>query len=249
VKKIPQIWMNGGGVQSAAIAALIVQGKLKKPDYAIIVDTEREQSTTWKYLDNVIQPALSRVRLNVTRIKKGEFATVDIWGGKDKKTLLIPAFTNINGNVGKLSTFCSNEWKKRVGERWQRNMGIQKSVVWLGISCDEKQRLRPSDDIRYPLIELGMNRGDCVKLVYDMGWPSAPRSSCYMCPNHTAAEWRDIRRNKPADWSAAISFERSLRDIDKNAFLHHDCVPLEDADLEEINGVLFGHCDTGMCFV
>jgi enterochelin esterase-like enzyme len=40
-----QLWASGGGVQSAAIAALIVQGKLR-PDLAVIVDTEREQSTT-----------------------------------------------------------------------------------------------------------------------------------------------------------------------------------------------------------
>lgn len=41
-----QLWASGGGVQSAAIAALIVQGYIR-PDLAVIVDTEREQSTTW----------------------------------------------------------------------------------------------------------------------------------------------------------------------------------------------------------
>lgn len=94
-----------------------------------------------------------------------------------------------------------------------------------------------------------MNRGDCVALVKRMGWPEPPRSSCYMCPNHTAQEWRDIRDNKPADWQAAIQFEREIRFRDPHAFLHHDCVPLDQADLDERNGILFSHCDSGMCFV
>lgn len=58
--KRAQLWASGGGVQSAAIAALIVTGKIR-PDLAIIVDTEREQSTTWRYMDEVISPALQSV--------------------------------------------------------------------------------------------------------------------------------------------------------------------------------------------
>ncbi|RTR51879.1 hypothetical protein, partial [Pseudomonas aeruginosa] len=62
-----QLWSSGGGVQSAAIAALIVQGRIAPPDLAIIVDTEREQSTTWDYMDQVIQPALAGVGVTLHR--------------------------------------------------------------------------------------------------------------------------------------------------------------------------------------
>jgi hypothetical protein len=37
------LWSCGGGTQSAAIAALIVRGDIRKPDLAVIVDTERER--------------------------------------------------------------------------------------------------------------------------------------------------------------------------------------------------------------
>ena len=53
-----QIWSYGGGTQSAAIAALIVSGKLPVPDVAVIADTGREVSSTWDYLRDVVQPAL-----------------------------------------------------------------------------------------------------------------------------------------------------------------------------------------------
>lgn len=62
-----QIWASGGGVQSAAIAALIVQERLR-PDLAVIVDTEREQSTTWAYMDDVIAPALSKVGVTLRQV-------------------------------------------------------------------------------------------------------------------------------------------------------------------------------------
>jgi hypothetical protein len=37
-----RLWSSGGGTQSTAIAVLILQGRLPKPDLAVIVDTERE---------------------------------------------------------------------------------------------------------------------------------------------------------------------------------------------------------------
>lgn len=246
-----QLWSSGGGVQSAGIAALIVMGKLR-PDLGIIIDTEREQSTTWEYMDNVITPALATVDFKLTRVRKSEYATVDLYGGADGDTLLMPVYTNQSGDVGKLPTFCSNEWKTRVVRRWATAQGCKQIDMWLGISADEKRRMKKSAGkwgYRHPLIELGMNRGDCIELVRKMGWPTPPRSSCWQCPNHTQTEWRDIKENKPIDWQQAINFDRTMRLKDPNAFLHADCVPLEHADLSEKNGVLFEHCDSGLCFV
>jgi hypothetical protein len=48
--------MNG-----TAIAALIVTGKVPKPDLAVIADTGREKSATWDYLERYIVPALQSV--------------------------------------------------------------------------------------------------------------------------------------------------------------------------------------------
>jgi hypothetical protein len=246
-----QLWASGGGGQSAAIAALIVQGKFR-PDLAVIVDTEREQSTTWAYMDEVISPALATVGVTLHRVKKSEFATVDLYGGKEKNDLLLPVFTNQSGEIGKLPTFCSNEWKTRVVRRWATQQGVVKADVWIGFSTDEMGRCKPSKGKwrdRYVLLEEKLNRQECEALVASMGWPKAPRSSCWNCPNHTQEEWLDIRDNKPADWRKAVAFDKFIRIRDANAFLHADCVPLDEADLSEANGVLFNHCDTGLCFV
>jgi hypothetical protein len=246
------IWSFGGGVQSCAIAALIVRGELEKPDIAVIADTHFEQSTTWEYLDNVVNPALSAIGLNVVRIPASEFSTVGLYGGKGKNTLLIPAFTNQSGEIGKLSGFCSNEWKVRVMTRWLRQQNVTSGVRWLGFSVDEMRRVQKDESNwkkRYPLIEKRLNRWECVSLVESMGWPTPPRSSCWMCPNHTQVEWRDIRDNKPEDWKQAVDFDKAIRLRDQNAFVHSDCVPLDEANLDDMNESFFNRCDSGVCFV
>jgi len=86
-----------------------------------------------------------------------------------------------------------------------------------------------------------------AKIDAAMGWPPPPRSSCYHCPNHTQHEWREIRL-RPADWTAAVQLDRELRAKDPHVFIHSDCVPLDQANLDDANGVLFGHCDSGHCF-
>lgn len=247
-----QLWSSGGGVQSAAIAALIVQGHLR-PDLAVIVDTEREQSTTWSYMDEVISPALESVGVILHRVRRSEFEHRDLYGGKEGDTLLMPVFTTQSGNVGKLTNYCSSYWKREIVKRWANAQGVKAVDNWLGISVDEISRIAAVRGKkwanRYPLVERRMNRGDCVALTRYMGWPDAPRSSCVQCPNHTQGEWRDIRDNKPDDWRLAVETDRIIRLRDPHAFLHSDCVPLDQAELDERNGVLFGHnCTSGQCY-
>jgi hypothetical protein len=150
--------------------------------------------------------------------------------------------------------YCSAYWKREVIKRWATSQGVKLAETWLGISVDEMRRIQADRGNkwknRYPLIELGLNRGQCEGLVMAMGWPRPPRSSCYQCPNHTQGEWRDMRDNKPGDWQAAVKFDRELRLLDPHAFIHSDAVPLDQADLDDANGVLFGHgCSSGHCFV
>jgi hypothetical protein len=249
------MWSSGGGVQSTAIAALIVQGRLPKPDLAVIADTERELSTTWAYMEATTLPALASVGVTLHRVKKSAYATVDLYGGKDGNTLLIPAFTTQGDDIGKLSGFCSNEWKKRVIQRWAtREHGVKAAMQWVGISTDEARRATASANgkwgTRYPLIELNMSRADCFAAVEAMGWPEPPRSSCWMCPNHHESEWLWQRMAAPQDHRKAIVFDREMRKRDPHAWLHPSATPLEGVVFDEANEVMFGkNCQTGLCFV
>ena len=235
-----QIWSSGGGVQSTAIAALICQGKLPVPDLAIMIDTNYEKTTTFKYLEEVVKPALP---MELVVVDKRDYATVDLYRG-DK--LLVPVFEN--DGESKLPTFCSNEWKQRVMRRYvNEHLPAKQYQVWIGFTLDEVKRCkqRPGKWIdHYPLIEQRLTRQDCLAIIADMGWPTPPRSSCYMCPNMTSQEWKDLDAENLA---LAIEFEKQL---EEGQTLHRSGKLLSEAPLDDDQYDLFtGRCDSGMCFV
>lgn len=250
-----QIWSSGGGVQSAAIAGLIATGRLSRPDYCCIVDTEREKQSTWDYLDSVVRPELAKVGLKVHRVTKGDFATVDLYGMNGD--LLIPAYTTQGGALSKLPTFCSNEWKERVVKRWARSKGLEAVDNWIGISTDETSRVRTSKalwwQVKYPLIfDVRMRRQECIEFVESLGWPTPPRSACWMCPNQRNEEWAETRANRPDEFHKAIQLEKSIHTQDAHAFVHFSGVPLEDTDLSagKVQGSLWANaCGSGQCMV
>lgn len=245
-----QVWSCGGGVQSAAIAALIVQGRLPKPDISIIADTEREQSTTWAYYEAVLKPELAKVGVDLVRVPKSDYETSDIYGDYgDGTDLLIPAYSNKTGVVNKLMTRCSDRWKRRVIMRYLRAHGVSRCQYWLGISLDEIRRVRTGPPAwfqpRYVLIyDVPMRRGGCVEIVKEIGWPAAPRSSCWMCPNHDDDEWA---RQQPEDQERAILFDAELRKNDPNMWLHRSCQPIGTVKFSEARNDDNG-CQTGFCF-
>lgn len=250
-----QVWSCGGGTQSAAIAALIVQEKLPRPDIAVMVDTGREKSSTWEYAEAVLIPALRGVGVELEIVKTADWATHDLYGGADDQTLLMPVFTTRDG-LGKLPGYCSHKWKREPLDRWLRKVKqVQACETWIGFSVDEmgrvfKQRTQWNRP-RYPLIEfLRFRRDDCVRVVTDLGWPPPPRSACWQCPNQSNAEWRELRAEQPADWAQAVALDAELRERDPHVFLHRSGKPLSEADLESesADGGLFG-CASGMCFV
>lgn len=239
-------------MQSTAIAALICQGRLPKPDLAVIADTGREYSPVWSYLCEVVQPALEAVGV-VLHIAPHSLATVDMWSGADGKTLLIPAFTDASGQQGMLSKYCSQEWKTRVVQRFSRLQGISDADQWIGFTTDEMERMRVYHPNKawqpvYPLVDLRLNRGDCISLVEKMGWPPPPRSACWVCPYRSDQEWKLMKQESPSDFKNAIKFELEARKVDPNIFLHKSMRPLAEVEFDDQPDLFAKPCASGMCF-
>lgn len=218
---------------------LIRLGKLPRPDFAFMTDTGREKSSTWPFVDGFIRPALASVDLELTVVKASDFTShLDvIYTNQDgETTIMLPGFTTLSGETGKLSPFCSGKWKRDVGERWMRSVGIAKARNWIGISRDEARRIRAQHrgwlELWYPLIfKVPMTRARCVELIRAQGWDGPiPHSSCWMCPNQTDAEWLDMKINQPEDFAAACALEAETRAQDPHFYLHESCIPLVDVD-------------------
>lgn len=246
-----QVWSCGGGTQSGAIAMLIKLGKLPRPDYALMIDTGRERSSTWPFVDGFIRPALAAIGIDLTIVKTSDYASLEAvqW-----ETMLLPAYTTQSGTVGKLGPFCSGKWKRDVAERWMRSVGIESCRNWIGISRDETRRIRAQHrrwlELWYPLIfEVPMTRQMCVDLIRSQGWlRPIPHSACYMCPNHADGEWIDMKMNWPADFRAACELEAEARKTDPHFFLHESCVPLPDVDFFAQQSMLPERGCYGNCF-
>ncbi len=247
------VWSCGGGTQSAAIAALIVRGELPKPDLAVIADTGREASETWRYYEDTLAPQLDNVGVDLVRLPhtfdgSPGWNTVDLYGGANRDSVLMPMFTS----TGQVPKYCSNEWKSRPVDRYVRAQGLECGSIWIGFSIDELHRMRANDPEAkwnhvYPLIDRRMTRADCLSLVERMGWDCPPRSSCWMCPYRSDTEWRRLKNVDPGDFLRAVKLEQDVQKIDPDLWLHRSAVPLHAVNFGESQGDMF-ECASGMCF-
>jgi hypothetical protein len=242
----------GGGKQTVAIITLILEGKLPRPDIIVMADTGREVQTTWDYLSSIVQPALKEIDLQV-EICGHEYANWDIVKGEGE-AILLPAFTRQNGSIGKMPTFCSNEWKQRPIRRWLKERGVTDTDVWLGISLDEAERMKSSGlnwyRHVYPLIEtLPMHRRQCESQIQKFGWELPHKSRCWMCPNQSPQAWRQMKNGTPADFQKAVELENEIRETDADIYFHSLAIPLDKAvEQSEKQGDMFDGCDSGYCF-
>jgi hypothetical protein len=113
--------------------------------------------------------------------------------------------------------------------------------TWIGISTDEAGRARKSDDEsiirRYPLLELGLSREDCKKIITDAGMKPV-KSRCYFCPY--IGDWDAFRVDHPEAYEKAVILDRTIRDstragVSNPVYLRRDCIPMDGVltDLEK----------------
>jgi len=252
----PIIWSYGGGTQSIALAILVRQERLPRPDRIVIADTSWEFKKTWEYTEQHVAPLLAEVGLKI-EIASHALSKVDLYSLKGE--ILIPAYdvrrTNKKGEHAKLPTFCSNEWKTRVV---RRHIGGAKGNpggirMWLGMSLDEVERLKHSGEDwcenYWPLcFDVKMTRGGCAQLVRDYGLPEAIKSRCKMCPNQNDDGWIEIKQ-EPEEWKEAVRIDNQIF-ASHQVRLHKSGKPLDEVELVprgEDEGGLFG-CDSGYCW-
>ena len=221
-------WACGGGVDSTAIAVLICQGVLPKPDFAYMINTRFEKQRTWQYVNNILIPNLNKVDIKLHIIPSLNANIIK------SNQVVIPAYKRKEGIIKKLSTRCG-AWKKPIAQRWLRRQGVKACWNWVGISADEAQRIKMSltlwFQLAYPLIQLKISRLECKSIISKMGWPPAPRTSCFMCPQQSDRDWKDMKFNFPEDWKKAVAIDNFINNK-YNTFLHGSCVPLDRIDFK-----------------
>lgn len=155
-----------------------------------------------------------------------------------------------------------------VREAWLLMQGTPLAVQWIGISIDEAHRMKPSRHPwavhRWPLIELGKSRSDCIVWMTKRGYPEPPRSACKYCPYHSDEEWVRLRDEEPEEFAEAVLVDKVYRELKMQSgsgatkqrgvpYLHASRVPLDQVVFKpkqrDTTLSLFGDECEGMCGV
>ena len=246
----PQFLSLGAGVQSSTMALMAAAGEIgPMPVAAIFADTQAEPPEVYRWLDwletklpfPVHRVTAGNLRDDVLRKQNttgGRFAAVP-WH-----------MTNPDGSASMGRRQCTSEYKiKPLIKARRRLMGYparvripaKSCVTWIGISTDEAARMKDSRERwninRWPLIELGMSRHDCLRWMEKRGYPAPPKSACVWCPFHSDREWRRIKAD-PALWADAVAIDAAIRKpvrgLEAEQFVHRSRKPLPDVDLSTL---------------
>lgn len=264
-----KVFSYGGGVQSTAALVLSAQARLDYRTFLFCnVGDDSEHPDTLKYVHEVAMPYAKAHGVELIEVQRtrqtGEKETIyQRLTRPGSRSIGIPVRMS-NGAPGNRA--CTGDFKIKVVAKWLRAHGATKddpAVVGLGISMDEWQRMRSDSGIAYeklayPLIDLRMDRQDCINVISRASLPIPPKSSCWFCPFHRLQRWQEMRQKEPdlfkkaCDLESFINEKRGLSPKD-HVWLTRKLIPLALATTELEQNTLFSEdddvCDSGYCFM
>jgi hypothetical protein len=250
-------------VQSTAIALLVLQGKLPRPDLFIFADTRDEPRKVNEHL-LAWQERLRGEGFELAVVAKSKAGLqADYLAGcaRGENPPQPPLWIVDPASPGRrmpMRRQCTERYKIRPIKALLRKRygvvhdGTVQVEQWMGISVDEAHRMKPAHArwyrMRWPLIDLGMRRTDCLQLLKAAG-ESAPRSACRYCPFHSDREWARLKEDAD-EWAKIVEFERQIEAVwkanggtisgqDSCPTLHRSGRPIGEIDFD-LQGEMFG---------
>ena len=263
----------GGGVQSTAIAELVIRRDPRLlavapdlPELFIFADTGDEPEAVYAHVEMMRERIEAAGFRWLTVCKGGRLGDTAAAGRVD-----IPVWTETDTTRRPMRRACTVDWKAAIMDREAKtrygvNLRRKKQpegVVscWQGISTDEAQRTRISQDwwqaLAYPLLSMRWSRQDCIDYLDALGIET-PKSACVYCPFHSDAAWRSLT---DADLARAVEVEDALAEnfaagtgfvsqMRSLPTLHPSGIPLRDRPFDhgDNSGAMDNEC-AGICGV
>ena len=235
----------GAGVQSSTLLMMADRGEIgPRPDFAVYANVKSESKRVQSWLDWLE----GQVSIPIVRVSRGSLRE-NLLSDAEGRFVSVPFFTNANGEVGMGRRQCTREFKiEAIESAIKHALGLKprqrgpKHIAveqWIGISFDERQRMKESRlryvRHRFPLVECRLTRGHCLEW-WDLNFPGIrpPRSACTFCPFREDAEWIDMRDNDPESFADACLVDLSVRrpgariakGMNAQFFVHRSLKPL-----------------------
>lgn len=260
----------GAGVQSSTMALMAAHGEIgPMPIAAIFADTQWEPAEVYTWLDWLEQ----QLPFPIIRVTEGNLREAVLRKQNETDN---GRFTSVpwhiqmpNGDQAMGRRQCTSEYKIKplvkarrqlLGYKPRVRIPARSCTTWIGISTDEAARMKESGERwninRWPLIERGMNRHDCLRWMERHAYPTPPKSACIGCPFHSDASWRRIKAD-PVAWQDAVMIDAAIRKPARGMrgeqYMHRSRKPLAEVDLSTLEDHgqlnLFNNECEGMCGV
>jgi len=204
-----KVLLLGAGVNSTALLVLKAQGKVDF-DLAIFADTGGENPKTYRYIEEVIKPYCDQHRIKLVMVRK-EGLTLYEHHWNDK---LIPL---------RMYRSCTDKFKKRVIKQYLlRNYGKETIIQLIGFCRGEEKRAANNEcNAISPLIEMGIDREGCKKIIQDASLPIPIKSGCFFCPHQPMKSWLNLLKDDPELYAKAEELEKHGTNYPK-LFLPYD---------------------------
>ena len=190
----------GGGVNSTAIIALHLLGKLEGKPEIVFADTGCEYPETYAYINDVGNMLVQK-GWKVTVLRP--YTHIECYGTKVKEDLYqylwdrndVPTFR---------SRPCTIEYKKLPIKRYAKGC-----KQFIGICKDELKRIKNEKDKIYPIKDY--TREQCEQLIAKVGLPPAHKTGCYLCPFQRKAQWINLYNNHRDLWNKTVALENNSK--------------------------------------
>ena len=110
--------------------------------------------------------------------------------------------------------WCNDKFKMRPQAKYRK----RPCTVYLGFNADEMKRAkgvkpRKGETYKFPLIEEGLTKRECISFIKDHGLKVPIKSGCYFCPMQSPKEWKKLMVNHSELYKKAILLEENAQSL------------------------------------
>lgn len=206
---MPIVMAYGMGTNSVAmLIGLLERGE--KVDLILSADTGGERESTYKHRDLMSEWCLRNGFPAIEVVRKG--GRQETLEENCLRMSMLPSiaygFKSCSQKYKRLpqDTYCNNWAPARA--TWDAG---ERVVKLIGYDADEERRAHIKDDAkylyRYPLIEWGWGRDECIAAIERAGIPQPGKSACFFCPSSTRDEIEQLKTEHPVLFQRALALE------------------------------------------
>lgn len=206
-------WWSGG-ITSAVACKLAIEFWGKDRCRIIMIDTQNEDDDTYRFKKDCSFWYDLKIE-SITGIGEEYKSIQDVW-------IKYKSLNVANGAI------CSTTLKRGVREKWQKDNLFTKQVFGFEFGKKEFNRAlamllnHPDSKPVFPLLMMGYNKQDCIKIVEDAGIkiPAAyergyKNNNCAKtgCVQGGIGYWQKIQREEPNKFDAMADMEHKLTEL------------------------------------